>query len=158
MAVEPRHSHQHSGIYHAVYLLQQLKLPIEQRIPPMTDFGKWNEKDFRRWMRKYQPDVLYIQDTRTVCAWLKNMGLRIPEDISVFCVNVENAEFSGLRRDYAGIGRSAVEMVSLLLDNETLGLAINPRCWQVDEFWELGTTLSRPIDRFISSEGFLLQQ
>jgi len=158
MAVEPMHIQQHSGIYHAVYLLQQSKLPAQQRIPLLSTYGSWGEKTFQKWMLKYKPDVLYIHHAKTIFTWLKNMGLRVPQDISVFCVNVENAEYSGLRRDYAGMGRAAVDMVSLLLENNTLGLVINPRCWQVDEFWQPGKTLSRPIDRFITTEGSLLPQ
>lgn len=156
MAIEPMHIQQHSGIYHAVYLLQQSKLPAQRRIPLLSTYGPWNEKTFQKWMRKYKPDILYVHYAPTIFRWLKNMNLKVPEDVSIFCVNVENTEYSGLRRDYAGMGRAAVDMVSLLLENNTLGLVINPRCWQVDEFWEPGKTLSRPIDRFITTDGSLL--
>lgn len=158
MAVEPMQNRHQRGIYYAAYLIQQLRLPVRQRIPVLSAFGEWNEKTFQRWVRHYKPDVLYVHDVATILPWLKNMGLRVPKDISLFCTNVENKKFSGLRRDYAGIGRSAVEMVSLLLEKESLGLVSNPRCWQVDEFWSPGTTLSHPIDSYISEEGFLLPQ
>jgi hypothetical protein len=61
-----------------------------------------------------------------------------------------------LRRDYDGMGRSAVEMVSLLLGNNALGLAGNPRCWQVDELWQAGSTLRHSIADYISPGGFLV--
>jgi len=156
MAVEPMQNQHQRGIYNAAYLLQQLRLPVRQRIPPLSAFGEYNEKTFQRWIRQYEPDVLYIHDAMTICPWLKKMGLRVPEDISLFKANVENPEFSGLRRDSAGMGRSAIEMMSLLLENEQMGLTENPRCWQVDEFWQAGTTLGHPIDKYISSSGSLL--
>ena len=62
---------------------------------------------------------------------------------------------SGLARDYASLGRSAVEMVSLLLENGELGLVANPRSWLVDEFWQAGSTLARPINHYLSAEGGL---
>jgi len=156
MAVEPMQNQHQRGIYNAAYLLQQLRIPVRQRIPPLSIFGEWNEKTFQRWVKQYEPDVLYIHDTVTVCPWLKKMGLRVPQDISLFCANVEKPEFSGLRRDSAAMGRSTIEMLSLLLENDQVGLTDNPRCWQVDEFWQAGTTLSHPIDKYISKTGALL--
>ena len=158
MAVEPMQNLHHRGIYYAAYLTQQLRIPVRQRIPVLSTFGEWGEPTFRRWLQQYKPDVLYIHDTKTIGGWLKNLRMKVPKDISLFCTNVENPRFSGLRRDYAGIGRSAVEMVSLLLEKESFGLVPNPRCLQVDEFWEPGKTLSRPIDRFLSPEGVPLSR
>jgi LacI family transcriptional regulator len=156
MAVEPMQNMHQRGIYNAAYLLQQLRLPVRQRIPPLSTYGEWNEKTFQRWMRQYRPDVLYIHDTKRVLPWLQNMGLSVPKDISLFCANVEHPQFSGLRRNYDAIGRSAVEMLSLLLENESLGLSDTPRCWQVDESFQAGSTLSRPIEKYISKAGSLL--
>lgn len=86
------------------------------------------------------------------------MGLKVPEDISLFVVNAQREELSGLRRDYQGIGRGAVEMVSLLLESNDLGMKHNPRCWFVNEFWQLGGTLDRSLDTFLSPDGFLLDK
>jgi len=83
------------------------------------------------------------------------MGLRVPEDISLFCVNIQDDHLSGLCRDPEAIGQAAVEMLSLLLLNGKLGLPGNPRCLQIDEFWQAGNTLSRPIAKYLSPEGLL---
>ena len=155
MAVEPEQIKHRRGIFNAAFLVMQLRLPIRQRIPPLSTFGPWDEKTFRRWMKKYQPDVLFIHDAVSICAWLQRMGMRVPEDISLFCENAKSKEFTGLTRDYCGIGRSAVEMLSLLLETGDLGFTDNPRCWLVDEHWQLGTSLSRPIMLNLSSEEHL---
>ncbi|HVJ46359.1 MAG TPA: substrate-binding domain-containing protein, partial [Luteolibacter sp.] len=120
--------------------------------------GPWNQQTFQAWMKKHRPDVLIIHDEIRISAWLAEMGVQVPQDISLFTVNAQRDDLSGLRRDYEGIGRSAVEMVSLLLESNDLGIKDNPRCWLVDEFWQKGETLSRPIDSFLSPQGFLLQQ
>lgn len=158
MAVEPTQNKHQRGTIYAAYLLLQLRQPPRQRIPIAATTGDWNEKTFRAWMKHYQPDALFIHHEPDISAWLKNMGLKVPEDISLFCINAQREEFSGLRRDYQGMGRHAVEMVSLLLESGDLGLKENPRCWQIDEFWQAGTTLSRPLDPYISRDGFLLAQ
>jgi DNA-binding LacI/PurR family transcriptional regulator len=147
MAVEPMQNQHQRGIYYAASLVMQLRLPEHQRIPPLSSHGAWSEKTFRRWMKQYKPDVLFIHEKLAgrFYSWLKSMRLRVPQDISLFCSNVEDSNFSGLRRDYEGMGRSAVEMLSLLLESGDIGIADNPRCWQIDEFWQAGTTLQHAI-------------
>jgi LacI family transcriptional regulator len=157
MAVEPMQNQHQRGIYNAAYVVQQLRLPAKQRIPPLSTFGPWGEKTFQKWIRQYHPDVLYIHDTDVICPWLKNLGLRVPQDVSLFCANVKRPDFSGLRRDYAALGSSAVEMLSLLLASDALGIPESPRCWQVDESWQVGTTLSHSIERFVVPGGSVLR-
>lgn len=164
MAVEPTQNNHEWGSYNATYLLTQMRLPTKDQIPPLSIYGPWGEPVFRRWIETFRPDVLFVHDAITIHKWVRNMGMSIPDDISLFCADVrENAAFggfrpnslSGLRRDYAGMGRSAVEMLSLLLESGEMGLVGNPRCWQVDEFWQAGETLKRPVSQFITEEGFL---
>ena len=157
MAIEPRQNHHQRGIFSAAYLMLQSKLPASKRIPPLLSFGPWSEATLKKWLDRYRPDVLYIHENPDICPWLKNLGLRIPEDISLFCENVQSADLSGLRRDYKGMGQSAVEMMSLLLGNNTLGLVGNPRSWLVDELWQAGASLSRSISDHVTEEGFLIR-
>jgi LacI family transcriptional regulator len=154
MAIEPMQNHHEGGTYYAAFLLSQLRQPLKNRIPILAPLGPWNEKNFRAWMIRHKPDVLYIHAAiaPTYCQWLENLGLSVPEDVSLFCSNVQDGEWTGVRRDYPGMGRSAVEMVSLLLQNNEYGLSENPRCWQVDEFWQPGKTMSQSMEGFISSE------
>ena len=156
MAVEPSQNHYHRGIYIAAYLMLQSKSVVSKRIPPLLSTGPWTEETFKRWVNRYQPDVLYIHQNYDVDIWLDKMGLKVPQDISLFCANVQRSDYSGLRRDFAGMGHSAVEMVSLLLGNNSLGLVGNPRCWLVDELWQPGATLKHSIAEYISPDGFLL--
>lgn len=156
MAVEPQQNKHQRGSYYSAYLLSQLKQPVRQRIPIAFANGEWNEKTFRAWMKHYRPDVLIVHDLASIVRWLKNLNLRVPEDVSVFCANVQDDYHSGLRRDYSGMGAQAVEMASIMLESGQLGLRENPRCWQVDEMLQPGQTLSRSIAPYISSRGFLL--
>lgn len=158
MAIEPTQNKHQRGTYYAAYLLSQLRQSPGQRIPIASSTGDWNEQTFGNWVKKNRPDVLIVHNEKEIMGWVNELGLSVPEDISLFCVNAQRDDLSGLRRDYQGIGGSAVEMVSLLLESGDLGIKDNPRCWQVDEFWQKGNTLSRPLDDFLSPEGFLLQK
>lgn len=156
MAIEPMQNQHQRGTYYAAYLVSQLRQPEAQRIPVLASTGPWNEETFRAWIARYKPDVLFIHHAPEVCGWLKAMKIRWPEDISLFCANVRDPEMSGMLRDYPGLGRSAVEMLSLLLESGEIGLPVRPRSWQVDEAWQVGRTLSHSIERFVSEEGGLL--
>ncbi len=158
MAIEPMQNQHQRGTYYAAYLVSQLRQPEELRIPVLASTGPWEEATFREWITRYKPDVLFIHHAPQICPWLRGMELSWPDDISLFCVNARDPSMSGMVRDYAGLGRSAVEMLSLLLESGEIGLPSRPRSWLVDESWQVGTTLSRPITQFISEHGGLLPE
>ncbi|HSI85358.1 MAG: LacI family DNA-binding transcriptional regulator [Candidatus Methylacidiphilales bacterium] len=155
MAIEPRQDYHQRGVFNAAYLMLQSKLPPSKQIPSLLSYGPWSEATFQTWFERYKPDVLYIHQNPDIFKWIKNLGLDVPGDISVFCDNLQDSVSSGLRRDYESIGRSAVSMIWMLLGSNTLGLVENPYCWLVDELWQPGTTLSKPIDDYISGKKLL---
>jgi DNA-binding LacI/PurR family transcriptional regulator len=155
MAVEPNQNKHQRGVFYAAYLLSQMRIPLQKRMPIAGEAGGWNEKSFRMWMKSCRPDVLIVHDHVTVTRWLAKMKLSVPEDISLFCVNAQDGHLTGLRRDYRSMGMQAVELVSLMLQSNLLGLRKDARCWQVDECWQVGKTLSKSIRKFVSNEGIL---
>lgn len=157
MAVEPAQNRHHHGVYFAAYLYTQLRQAPKNRMPIFDSAGPWTEASFQAWVRQYQPDVLYIHAVmgETIRAWLAAMNLRVPEDISLFCANAQDEHWSGLRRDCGGIGRAGVEMVSLLVAANELGIPRSPRSWICDEFWQPGKTLRQSIEPYITPEGEL---
>ncbi|MFA6287032.1 MAG: LacI family DNA-binding transcriptional regulator [Opitutaceae bacterium] len=158
MAVEPMQNQHQRGTYYAAYLMSQLRQPERLRIPVLASTGPWGEATFRKWLKRHNPDVLFIHNgyAPIIHPWLKRLGMSCPDDISLFYVNALDSAMSGMVRDYAGLGRSAVEMLSLLLESGEIGLPARPRSWLVDESWQAGTTLAHPITKFISDQGGLL--
>lgn len=158
MAVEPDQNVRQRGIYYAAYLVHQLRIPPERQLPILASTGGFDEKHFRAWFKKYKPDVLIIHRPQLFSEWLANLRLCVPDDISLFCINAQEPHLSGLRRDYAGMGRAAVQMLAILLQSEEIGSSGKPRSLQIESFWQPGRTLSKPIDRYISEDGLLLPQ
>ncbi len=91
MAVEPAQNKHQRGTDYAAYLLMQLKQQTRQRIPIASAHGEWNEKSFRAWMKHFKPDVLIVHDVELITVWLDNLNLKVPEDISLFCVDARGA-------------------------------------------------------------------
>jgi len=160
MAIEPMNIH-YRGIYHAPYLLSQLRQKERQKIPLFATSEPWSQKNFARWIERHRPDVVFIHERETITSWLKEMGLKVPADISLFSVNALKKTFhglqlSGLRHDNARFGRNAVEMISLLLENGEIGPQHPQRSWSLEAFWQLGNTLSHSIAPYVSPDERLL--
>lgn len=153
LAVEPMEDSHRRGIYTAAFLLWQHQKTGRHTIPPFGSADSWNAESFATWYETHRPDVIVIHDTTIVPSWLRAMNVRIPEDVSVFSSNVTTTRFSGLRADLAGLGSGAVEVLSLLLERNELGLSPRPRAWQVADLWQAGETLSRPITDYILEDG-----
>lgn len=150
LAVEPMEDKNRRGVYTASYLLWQRR--VRQPLAPFSSEA-WTIENFRAWFAEQRPDVIVVHDTRSVPVWLKSMGVKVPEDVSLFSSNVGETSMSGLRADLESLGSSAVEMLSLLLDRNELGLMPRPRCWEVEDYWQPGETLSRPISDYVSEDG-----
>lgn len=145
LAVEPGEEKQRRGIYSAAFLMAQQSLPAEQRIPPLSTAGPWNIETFREWLNQHSPDVLIIYEPWGIPSWLEKLGWKIPGDISVCSTNAGNSPFSGMRSDPEALGESCVEMLSLLLERNEVGLHSQPRSWLVKDHWQAGRTLLHPI-------------
>lgn len=145
MAVEPIEDQHRRGIYTAAYLMSQQRLPVRQRIPTLAAFGEWKKQVFAKWFLKYKPDVLVVHGAHLLLPWLRQMGLRVPEDISIFSCNVLSSGLTGLRANLQGLGEGAVEMLSILLEKNEIGLSPKPRTWTVLDDWQEGNSLDRPL-------------
>jgi hypothetical protein len=106
-------------------------------------------------MELHRPDVLVLHKVLTVSGWLAEWGIRVPEDLSLFCINVPSSKWSGLIRNYQDTGRSAVDMVGQMLRNGENGLPRRARTLHVEGAWQPGTTLRLPIAKFIDPDGAL---
>lgn len=144
MAVEPTEDSNRIGIYTAANLLFQERQTPSHRIPPLSSQGPWMERTFRAWFSKYQPDVILIH-TADPLRWLKRMKVKVPEDVSVFCSNVQDSFLSGMRAHLTKLGESSIDMLSLLLDGDELGPSPEPHCWLVSDHWQAGQSLSLPV-------------
>jgi len=146
MAVEPTADKMRQGLYTAACLIAQYRLPQKQVIPPMTRFGDWGEKTFRSWFKKYRPDVIIVHSTDAVPGWIRAMGLSIPHDVSIFGSNATESNLSGLTSNLHLYGVRAVELLSVLLDRNVLGLPEEPYCWQVKGQWKSGESLKKSLN------------
>lgn len=128
------------GLFH----WQQSLVP-DQRVPlllfPSNDISKGYDA-FAKWMREHRPDALITFDTH-VPAWLKRLGLRVPQDIG-FVVH----DWTPKMPDYAGIyqrrdhlAAAAVDLIVTQLSQHEHGVPEVPRQIMIPPQWVDGPSV-----------------
>ena len=130
------------GLFH-----WQLGLASEDRVPlllfPENDISLGYDA-FQQWMNDHRPDALITFDTH-VPAWLKQLGLCIPEDIG-FVAHDWTPKMSGLagiyqRRDH--LAAAAVDILVSQLSQHEHGVPEVPRQIMTPPQWVDGPSVRR---------------
>lgn len=101
------------------------------------------------WLRRVAPQAI-ITANRRLLNVIRRHGVRVPEDVALAHLNVddvENAapgEVAGVRQDNAGVGSNAVELLVNLLYQNEVGVPEHPKGLQVHGAWVDGAT-ARPL-------------
>ncbi len=113
---------------------------------PLAPLVSNHDEDVIEWLRKVKADVIVTANRRLLTV-LRRAGLRVPEDVALAHLNVDDVEgaaaneVAGIRQDNEGVGANAVELlVSLLYQNES-GIPVHPRGIQVHGAWADGPTV-----------------
>ena len=130
------------GLFH-----WQLGLASEDRVPlllfPENDISLGYDA-FQQWMNDHRPDALITFDTH-IPAWLKQLGLRVPEDIG-FVAHDWTPKMSGLagiyqRRDH--LAAAAVDILVSQLSQHEHGVPEVPRQIMTPPQWVDGPSVRR---------------
>ncbi|MFO1451777.1 MAG: LacI family DNA-binding transcriptional regulator [Opitutaceae bacterium] len=143
---DPRIERIVNGRFYAGY---HATLHIELGTAPLPPLLTHHESEACGWVRRMRADAL-VSANRNLYPRLREGGLRLPEDVALAHLNVEDAEgisgasagqIAGVRQDNVGVGAGAVELlVSLLYHNEQ-GVPLHPRGMQVQGTWVDGATV-----------------
>lgn len=105
--------------------------------------AKDREAQFLQWIDRYQPDVLVTRHSDFVLKILKKNGIRIPEDIGYFCLDVWGAiqSFSGLFQSREAAHQVVIDLLHGMLTRNEFGPPKKPFCIQIPSAWNEGETL-----------------
>ncbi|EDY18128.1 hypothetical protein CfE428DRAFT_4264 [Chthoniobacter flavus Ellin428] len=139
--VDARAQHAYSG---AMLQVQQ-SMPRPQRVPlllfPHNDLRRGADV-FRKWIRRHRPDALISFDTH-VPDWLRQLELRIPEDIGLVVHDWAESmrDFAGIfqRRDHIAV--AAVDLVATQLLHHERGVPEVPRQILIPPAWIEGPSI-----------------
>lgn len=126
----------------AMWVYQQ-QLPVGGQVPPLI-LREPGVKRFAAWFERYRPDALLVNGIEKV-AWLKETGIRVPQDLGVVHLHREEAgaPWSGIHHNGRDIGAAATELVVSQLQRHALGLSDRPRLVLVPGTWVDGETVRK---------------
>lgn len=130
-------SHSDNLLRAAVLEFNQLASAADRVEPHMDeDIGEKVPDTFVKWLKDTRPDVI-LSSHFAVAGWLKQLGLKTPDDIGLAHTNLgpEEVDWSGIDQRDELIGSSAVDLLSSHLQRNQRGtpqfakrMAV-PGCW-----------------------------
>lgn len=125
--------------YSGAMLHFQQSLPQAQRIPvllfPHNDLSQ-DEGAFVKWMKAWQPDALITFES-SIPAWLKKLGLRVPEDVGLVVHDwaARMKGYAGIHQRRDHIAAAAVDLVATQLAHNERGIPEVPRQISIPPAW-----------------------
>lgn len=128
----------------ASFALAQLQLPARDRVPMLCKAGL-TSAEMLRWMRRYQPEALICEHANPI-RWIREAGWDVPGQIECICLSIQpyETDLSGLVVPYAAIGKSAVDLLTKLVEQDETGVPRQPRAVLTRGIWQEGRTLRSP--------------
>ena len=127
-----------------------LSSPIQERIPPLFHPPDWRRnfdpiKEQTAWIKRYKPEVIIAHDNRLE-RWLQEAGYRVPEDVSIVNLAVDDdvLDWAGIHTHRREIGATAVEWLVSLMRNHQFGVPNTPLNILIQGTWQPGRTLKVP--------------
>lgn len=128
----------------AGYVMGQQQLPEKQRLAPFyrVTEARQNPELFRRWFEEQKPDLI-LTLYHVVRRWLKEMRLRVPEDVGLMQMEYrrDHADWAGMDQHNDIVGEAALEMVVGMIHNNERGIPEYPRATLLGSTWVDGKTV-----------------
>lgn len=132
------------------YLAGILVRQFPSRSPrfPVFISDDWTEMDFARWFKKNRPEVV-ITVFPEVKDWLKNLGLRIPEDVgfAVLDWSAEMTGCAGIDQKSELVGSAAVDLLVEQIYKNKHGIPETPKLVSIEGKWVAGETVIAQVKK-----------
>ena len=139
---DARTQHRYLGGYHAgwdCFPKKGRRIPVH-RVPTLE------ASPLIHWIKKYKLDAV-IGSSHLIVGYMKDSGLRIPQDIGFVAPHYVNAvkDYAHVNGGLFEVGSAAVELVSSMIERNEKGIPASPRTHIIEPEWiENGSV--RPIN------------
>jgi LacI family transcriptional regulator len=144
-AMDTPYPYKNNNRWLAAYLMYSRDLTARKRLLPFLD-KKPSAENFKVWVEKKKPEVIICINPVQVGKWLSQMGLRVPEDVSLVSLGTarQGKSFSGIIENSTTCGKLAMEMLLDRIHHNQFGTPESPRYITVRGRWNPGKTLRAP--------------
>lgn len=110
-------------------------------VPALIESGLAREQ-FLAWYRRYKPDLI-VGHQQMMVTWLQEAGVRVPDDVGYFNLNVteRTGPCAGLDLQPRPLGAAAVETVVAMLLRQERGVPVSPQTITLEASWLDGPTI-----------------
>jgi DNA-binding LacI/PurR family transcriptional regulator len=127
-------------LYAGAYCIEQYKLPVAKRIPPLH-FG-YHETfaesavRLRTWTKRYHMDAI-MSNWANILALAHEAGLPVPEEVACACLSIGTVtpKLAGVVPNYRLVGSKAAESLALCLKTGQRGIPSLPTSTHVEGYW-----------------------
>ena len=133
--------------YAAGYWRYQQRHPEREHMPPcIVPYGQSDEAALSKWLKANQPEVIISDTDEPTIDMLKDLGLRVPEDIGCAWLSLgqQNDHRSGINQNGYLIGQTAIDFLVGMLQRGERGIPQTPIRMLVEGSWQTGETLLPP--------------
>jgi LacI family transcriptional regulator len=137
-------------VVHMMVDYYYLTTPPAERIPPLFQAFKIDEEkqaasDVIAWLQHSRPEAVICLDNRMV-SWVKEAGFRVPEDIGVVHLAIDDdvLDWTGIHSRRRECAATAVDWLIALMRNRQFGLPTTPLDISVRGTWSPGCTALMP--------------
>ena len=122
LAVTREHDMAHQNLHRSAFLGAQSDWPRADHVQPLVA-ERWEPGPFLAWVKRHRPEVVITSYDDPV-HWIRDAGLRIPEDIGIIRPHVNDRALgtSGFLFDDAELGAAAIDLVVEQLNHNERGL------------------------------------
>jgi LacI family transcriptional regulator len=125
-------------------IAQSHLLPPDQRTQPFYDVAaaRTDANLFRSWFEANQPDLIFTL-YHEVGRWVRNLGLRVPDDIGLIQYEWRppHAEWAGMDQRNDLVGEAAVDMLISMIHHNERAVPEHPRATLIGSQWVDGSTV-----------------
>ncbi len=135
-------------LWQAGFLVATASYPEKRRRRLLHQTPNLERNKFLAWVRAAQPDGLVMQDNRCL-VWLREAGLRVPEQIAVAHLNrsSEQKAVAGIDQEFEFVGAATVDLVAEQCRFGEFGIPLRPKDVLLDGVWVPGRTVCPLPDR-----------
>jgi LacI family transcriptional regulator len=122
--------------------------PPADRVPTLTYTNKdevTGQKNLVAWVKRHRPEVIVCANNHVV-SWVEAMGLRVPQDIGVIHLSLDDdvLDWAGIHSHKRTMGAAAAEWVISMIHNHQFGVPEASMSMLVRGTWQTGKTLLTP--------------
>lgn len=134
LAMRKIHDERTEFNYHAAFTAVQSEIDASAHVP-MHQVESIEKSSFQKWLRKYKPDAIIINDLETL-ALIHTLKIKIPQSLAVVSLNrLMFPELPGINQNYTAIGKKAVDIVIAQLHRNELGFPESPTTTLIEGKW-----------------------